>query len=82
MKTLTFYEVNEATGSQALFDHFPPDTKAREVFDLINNRGAVTLKQLRLELPDFSGMELSQALGALRIRNLVTRRTLVAHEED
>jgi hypothetical protein len=82
MKTLTFYEVNEATSSRALFDRFPPGEKAREVFDLINNRGAVTLKQLRLELPDFSGMDLSSALTDLRRYDLITRRTLSAHEED
>jgi hypothetical protein len=82
VKTLTFYEVNETTSSQALFDNFPPDEPARQVFDVINNQGAVTLRQLRLELPDFSGLALAEALNRLRAYDLITRRTLSAHEED
>ena len=82
MKTLTFYEVNEATGSMVLFDHFPRENGVRQVFDIINDRGAVTLRQLKLELSDFSGEAVLQALTELRRLKLITRRSLVAAEED
>ena len=82
MKSLVFYEVNETTSSMKLFTHFPKGEPARDVFDYINNQGAVTLTLLGKEFQDMSRMRLSQAVGALMSHKLITRRNLGAHDED
>ena len=77
-RTIVFYEVNEAPTS-----HFPSVTDCEgQVFDVINNEGATTLRVLELRLPDYSKSQIQQALNVLRDANVIGRRTMSAEEGD
>lgn len=87
MKTLTFYEINVETPIPWELPSSHPYFRAasgneKYVFDAINDLGAATLRRVCRQLGGLSQFEINQALGSLRSHNLITRRTLSAHDED
>jgi hypothetical protein len=77
MKTVVFYEVNENARTLPNLTDVEGD-----VFDAINNAGAVTERGLHKLLPGYPSPEIRAALSGLVGKGTIVRRTLRAHDTD